>query len=161
MYSFLAESTSRNPTLTDKVSELYDKHAPKAFGALTTALTTAQLAGDITNRDVGSFVKHSAEAVISTNHVGAAVVNAIEFGSSLVRDIKSRDTGKAVKDTVEGAALSMGAFFGVPGLIVGGAVAGAMELSYRLLGHLHSNKPPSESISGAVTEPGLSIDHLR
>ncbi len=67
--------------------------------------------------------------------------------------------GKVVKDTVEGAALSTGALFGVYVLIVGGAIAGATELGYHLLGHSHPNKPLSESISGAAPETCLSLDH--
>ena len=161
MYHFMDESIPRDLSLTDKVSTLYDENAPKAFGALSNALTAAQLAGDVKEGDFGSFVKHSAEAVLSTNPIGAVAVNAFEFGSSVARDIQAGDTGKAVKDTVEGAALSTGAFFGVPGLVIGGAVAGATELGYHLLGHSHPNKPPSESMSGAATEPGLSLDHLR
>lgn len=151
----------KTPNLIDKASKLYDEHAPRAFGALTTALTAAQLVGDIQDHDLGSFVKHSAEAAISTNPIGAVGVTAFEFGSSVAQDIRTGDTGKAIKDTIEGSALTTGAFFGVPGLVIGGAVAGATELGYRLLGHSHPNKPPSESISGAVTEPGLSVDHLR
>jgi hypothetical protein len=146
--------------LKEKTSSLYDEHAPKAFGALTTVLTTAQLLGDVQDRDLGSFVKHSTEAAISTNPMGAIGVTAFELGSSVVDDIKSGDTGKAVKDTIEGAALSTGAFFGFPGLVLGGIVAGATEIGYRVLGHSHPRKPPSESIGGAVTEPGLSLDHL-
>ena len=142
------------------MSALYDEHAPKAFGAISTALTTAQLTGDIENGDFGSFAKHFVEAAISTNPIGAVRVTAFEFGSSVARDILADDTGKAVKDTVEGAALSTGAFFGVPGLVIGGAVAGATELGYRLLGHSNPRKLSSESIGGTVTEPGLSLDRL-
>jgi hypothetical protein len=160
MDHFADGSIPRDPALVDKVSTLYDKHEPKAFGAVSTALTAAQLTGDIENRDFGSFVKHSAEAAISTNPLGAVGVTAFEFGSSVARDIRAGDTGKAVKDTVEGAALSTGAFFGVPGLVIGGVVAGATEIGYHVLGHSHPRKPPSESIGGAVTEPGLSLDHM-
>ncbi len=103
----------------------------------------------------------SAEAVTSTNPVGEAAIIAFELGSSVARDIQARDTGKAVKETVEGATLSTGAFFGVPSLIIGGAVAGATELCYHLLGHSHPNKPPSHFIGGAVTEPGLLLDKMR
>jgi len=156
----LSVTGTRTPNFMEKTSMLYDEHAPKAFGALTTVLTTTQLLGDVQDRDLGSFVKHSAEAAISTNPVGAIGVTAFEIGSSVVGDIRSGDTGKAVKDTIEGVALSGGAFFGIPGLIAGGVVAGATEIGYHLLGHSHPRKPPSESISGAVTEPGLSIDHL-
>lgn len=156
-----ASSSSKTITSIDKVSTLYDEHAPKVFGALTNLLTGAQLVGDIQDGDIGSFVKHSAEAAISANPLGAAGVTAFEFGSSVARDIRSGDAGKAAKDTIEGAALSTGAFFGVPGLLLGGAVAGATEIGYRFLGHAHPNKPPSESMGGAVTESGLSIDHLR
>jgi hypothetical protein len=147
--------------LFDKASAIYDEHAPKAFGALATALTTVQLAGDIQDRDIGAFAKHAAEAAISTNPIGAAGVTAFEFGNSVVRDARAGDTGKAVKDAVEGAALTGGAVFGVPGLLIGGVIAGATELSYRLLGHSHPAKPHSESIGGSVTEAGMSIDHLR
>jgi pimeloyl-ACP methyl ester carboxylesterase len=160
MDHFTDDSISRNPTLVDKVSTIYDEYAPKAFGAISIALTTAQLTGDIQNRDIESFVKHSAETAISTNPLGAVGVTAFEFGSSVARDIHAGDTSKAIKDTVEGAALSTWAFFGVPGLFVGGAVAGVTELGYRLLGHSNPHKPHSESISGTVTEPGLSLDHL-
>jgi hypothetical protein len=82
------------------------------------------------------------------------------LGSLFVDDIRSGDTGKTIKDTIEDAALSGGAVFGVPGLIVGVVVAGATEIGYRLLGHSHPRKPPSESIGGTVTEPSLSFDHL-
>jgi pimeloyl-ACP methyl ester carboxylesterase len=160
MDHFVDDTIPKDPAFVDKVSTLYDEHAPKAFGAISTALTAAQLTGDIQNRDFGSFVKHSAEAAISTNPIGAVGVTAFEFGSSVARDIRAGDTDKAVKDTVEGAALSTGAFFGVPGLLVGGAVAGVAELGYRLLGHSNPRKPPSESIGGTVTESGLSLDHL-
>ena len=153
-------TATRAPSLTEKASMIYDEHAPKAFGALTAVLTTAQLLGDVQDRDLGSFVKHSAEAVIFANPVGAIGVTAFELGSSVVGDIRSGDTGRAIKDTIEGAALSGGAVFGVPGLVIGGVVAGATEIGYRILGHSHPRKPASESISGAVTEPGLSFDHL-
>ena len=56
--------------------------------------------------------------------------------------------------------MSTGAFFGVPGLVIGGAVAGTTELDFLLLGHSNPRKPPSESINGTLTEPGLSLDHL-
>ena len=161
MDHFVDAPFPKTPTLIDKASILYDEHAPRAFGALTTALTAAQLVGDIRDRDIGSFAKHSAEAAISINPIGAAAVTAFEFGGSVARDIRSGDNGKAVKDTVEGAALSTGAVFGVPGLLIGGTIAGATEIGYRLLGHSHPRKPPSESIGGAVTEAGLSIDHLK
>ena len=160
MDHFVDDTIPKDPAFMDKVSTLYDEHAPKAFGAISTALTAAQLTGNIQNRDFGSFVKHSAKAAISTNPIGAVGVTAFEFGSSVARDIRAGDTDKAVKDTVEGAALSTGAFFGVPGLLVGGAVAGVAELGYRLLGHSNPRKPPLESIGGTVTESGLSLDHL-
>jgi hypothetical protein len=156
----VASTETRPSNLMARTSMLYDEHAPKVFGALSTVLTTAQLLGDIQDRDLGSFVKHSAEAAISTNPVGAIGVTAFEFGSSIAEDIRSGDTGRAIKDSVEGAALSGGAIFGVPGLIAGGLIAGATELGYHMLGHSHPRKPPSESIGGTVTEPGLSIDHL-
>jgi hypothetical protein len=124
-------------------------------------LSTAKLPRAIKDRDIGSFVKHSAEVVISTNPIGAAAVDAFELGSSVVQDIQAKDMGKAVKDTVEGAALSTGAFYGVPGFIVGGAVAVATEFSYHLLGHSHPNETLSESISDAENEPNLSLDHLK
>jgi hypothetical protein len=161
MDHFVDAPFPKTPSLLDKASTLYDEHAPKAFGALTTALTAAQLVGDIQDRDLGAFAKHTAEAAISINPIGAAGVTAFEFGSSVTQDIRAGDTGKAVKDAVEGAVLAGGSVFGVPGLLLGGALAGATELGYRLLGHSHPNKPPSESIGGSVTEAGLSIDHLR
>jgi hypothetical protein len=161
MDHFIDAPFPKTPSLLDKVSTLYDEHAPKAFGALTTALTAAQLVGDIQERDLGAFAKHATEAAISINPIGAAGVTAFEFGSSATRDIRAGDTGKAVKDAVEGVALAGGAVFGVPGLLIGGALAGATDLGYHLLGHSHPNKPPSESIGGSVTEAGLSIDHLR
>jgi pimeloyl-ACP methyl ester carboxylesterase len=160
MDHFMDGSIPKDPTLIDKVSTLYDEHAPIAFGAISTALTAAQLTGDIQNRDIGSFVKHSAKAAISTSPIGAVGVAAFEFGNSVARDIRAGDTGKAVKVNVEGAALSTGAFFGVPGLFVGGVVAGVTELGYRLIGHSNPRKPPSVSIGGTVTKPGLSLDHL-
>jgi hypothetical protein len=95
----------------DKTSMLYDEHAPKVFGALLTVLTTAHLLGDIQDRDLGSFFKHSAEAAIFTNPVGTIAVTTFDFGSSVAEDIRSGDTGKAIKDTAEGAALSRGAIF--------------------------------------------------
>jgi hypothetical protein len=54
-----------------------------------------------------------------------------------------------------------GTVFGAPGLLIGASLAGATELGYRLLGNLHPNKQPLESIGGSVSEAGLSIDHFR
>jgi hypothetical protein len=151
----------RSSTLVDKSIAMYDERGPAAFGAISNALTTAQLAEDFHNKDLSSFAKHTAEAALSTNPIGAAGVTAFEFGSSVVNDIREGKSGKAVKDTIEGAALTTGAFFGVPGLVIGGAIAGATELGYRaLLGHSNPRKPISESMGGAFTESGLSIDHL-
>jgi len=148
---FVDSPLPKTPSLLDKASALYDENAPRAFGALATALTTVQLVGDFQDRDIGAFVKHAAEAAISTNPIGAAGVTAFEFGNSVVRDVRAGDTGKAVKDAVEGAAITRGSVFGVPGLLISRAIVGATELGYRLLGHSHPNKPPSESIGGSVT----------
>ena len=152
---------SKTPSLMDKSTAIYDEHMPNAFGAISNAMTTAQLAQDFHNKDLGSFAKHATEATLSTNPIGAAAVTAFEFGSSVVGDIREGNPRKAAKDTIEGVALTTGAFFGVPGLLVGGAIAGATELGYRVsLGHSHPQKPISESMGGAITESGLSMGHL-
>jgi hypothetical protein len=130
---------------------LTSTHLNKEFGASSTASTTSHLTDDMKDRDVGSFIKHSSEAIISTNPIGAIVVKAFEFESSLARDIQAKDTGKAVQHTIEGAALSTGAFCEVVALFIGGTIAGAAKLGYHLLGHSLINKSPSESIGGAVT----------
>ena len=144
----------------DKISGFYDENAPKAFGALSAALTGAQLFGDVRNRDPWSFTKHATEAVVSTNPVGAAAVTSYEVGSSIVKDIREGNTKAALKDGIEGTALGVGAFFGAAGLLLGGTVAGATEIAYRTLGHAHPRKRDSESMSGAVTEAGMSLGHL-
>jgi hypothetical protein len=65
MDQFIDAPFPNTPSLLDKASTMYDEHAPKTIGALTTASTATQLVGDIQDLDLGAFAKHATEAAIS------------------------------------------------------------------------------------------------
>ena len=141
--------TNTTTTTFDKLSALSDKYSPKVYEAISIASTGAQLVGDIQHNDGWGFVKHSAEAVIARNPFGATAVTGFEYASSVYRDFNKNDTVAAIKDTIEGTALTMGG-------VVGATAVTGFEYASSVYRDI-KNKDTGAAIKDTIEGTALSV----